>query len=179
MVFPQPLLVPAIRRRFSVFSIPYPKNRRSQADRRGLLSKKIWGKWSLPPRKRIHADFFFGGQSVRWVRGKPQKQHQSRKNAAAHRLPQPYFCVKSRRTPVLAGCGDQTVSAGILTCGSSANPGLLGICREPDRLQSGPRSLPMTGFRLPGGLHAYSGGTVREFHPIPYSPSPPTRRGKH
>ena len=63
------------------------------------------------------------------------------KNAAAHKLPQPYFCVKSRRTPVLAGCGDQTVSAGILTCGSSANPGLLGLFREPDCLQSGPRFL--------------------------------------
>lgn len=80
---------------------------------------------------------------------------------------------KAAGRPVLAGCGDQTVSAGILTCGSSANPGLLGICREPDRLQSGPRPLPMTGFRLPGGLHAYSGGTVREFHPIPYSLSRP------
>ena len=29
----------------------------------------------------------------------------------------------------------------------------------------------MTGFRHAGHLHAYSGGTVREFHTIPYSPS--------
>ena len=29
----------------------------------------------------------------------------------------------------------------------------------------------MTGFRHVGCLHAYSGGTVREFHTIPYSPA--------
>ena len=57
--------------------------------------------------------------------------------------------------------------------------------RYPDlRIRSPPRSSrrgkpqPMTGFRLPGGLHAYSGGTVREFHPIPYSPSRPNPAGK-
>ena len=130
-----------------------------------------WGKFPRRP---------FSRRAICLVeRGKPPGQHRkNKKRGSKSMLPQPYFCVKSRRTPVLAGCGDQTVSAGILTCGSSANPGLLGICREPDRLQSGPRSLPMTGFRLPGGLHAYSGGTVREFHPIPYSPSRPNPAGK-
>ena len=29
----------------------------------------------------------------------------------------------------------------------------------------------MTGFRHVGCLHAYSGGIVREFHTIPYSPA--------
>ena len=29
----------------------------------------------------------------------------------------------------------------------------------------------MTGFRLMQNLHAYSGGTVRDFHPVFYSPA--------
>ena len=29
---------------------------------------------------------------------------------------------------------------------------------------------PMTGFRLAQNLHAYSGGTVRDSHPVSYSP---------
>ena len=29
----------------------------------------------------------------------------------------------------------------------------------------------MTGFRLVQNLHAYSGGTVRDSHPVPYSPA--------
>ena len=41
---------------------------------------------------------------------------------------------------------------------------------------------PMTGFRLAQNLHAYSGGTVRDLHPVPYSsagllPPPQTLKG--
>ena len=48
------------------------------------------------------------------------------------------------------------------------------LSRSPDlRINSsvGPSQLtPMTGFRLPQCLHAYSGGTVRDLHPVVYSP---------
>ena len=37
-------------------------------------------------------------------------------------------------------------------------------------LVSPSRVAPMTGFRLTQDLHAYSGGTVRELHPVFYSP---------
>ena len=33
------------------------------------------------------------------------------------------------------------------------------------------RVCPMTGFRLAHSLHAYSGGTVRDLHPVPYAPT--------
>ena len=37
----------------------------------------------------------------------------------------------------------------------------------------------MTGFRHAGCLHAYSGGTVRDLHPIPYSLPGPIQTGQH
>lgn len=47
----------------------------------------------------------------------------------------------------------------LLTCASLAGTRLL--------------SSPMAGFRPVCGLRAYSGGTVRDFHTIPYSPHAP------
>jgi len=48
------------------------------------------------------------------------------------------------------------------------------LSSSPDlRLSSSVRPsqiAPMTGFRLAQNLHAYSGGTVRDFHPVSYSP---------
>ena len=61
--------------------------------------------------------------------------------------------------PIREGCPIQAFQAGLLTCASPVMHNL------PDH--------SAVEFLLVHNLHAYSGGTVRDFHPVPYSPSVP------
>jgi len=57
----------------------------------------------------------------------------------------------------------ERVQAGLLTYASGGLASLPGF--------------PVAGFRRLQGLGAYSGGTVRDFHPIVYSPPKPNAPG--
>lgn len=71
-----------------------------------------------------------------------------------------FSCVKAAGTPYLQS---PTVSAGF-----SRYPDLRFISTIRPSQKS-----PMAGFRRVWCLRAYSGGTVRDFHPIPYCPGRP------
>ena len=65
---------------------------------------------------------YFGGQSVKNGKGGNHiySTKESKRLRQFQKLPQPSFCAKSCRSPVLAGPDTQTVSAGILAHASSA-----------------------------------------------------------
>lgn len=96
-----------------------------------------------------------GGQTAAKGEDAAAPKKTGRGNAST--LPQPIFLRKSSRRSVLAE-PDRSAD----------------FSRYPDlRLTSTIRPSqisPMAGFRPVWCLHAYSGGTVRDFHPIPYPP---------
>ena len=81
----------------------------------------------------------------------------NKKTAAPIRMLQPFFRNKNYQKPYLQLWYDSLLS-------SSPDLRIFSSVR-PSRIS------PMTGFRLAQSLHAYSGGTVRDFHPVFYSPA--------
>ena len=112
---------------------------------------------------RINKQYSVGSRAVTagaigGPRGDPRRRSQQKAAAAPNELPRPIFRNKKSQSPYLQ---TRVVSPHL-----SSSPGLrINGSASPSQVS------PMTGFRLMQNLHTYSGGTVRDSHPVFYSPA--------
>jgi len=104
-------------------------------------------------------------------RAAPEDKKPRQRFAAAD----PFF--PRKKQPASRTCRDRQsiVSAVILTCASSKFPRPSQVHEPNDRLSPWVTAVNFIIGYLGGTLLAYSGGTVRDFHPVPYSPREPER----